>query len=988
MAPAVEVLILAEQQAMASQKDSQDSQALLGKFMLEHGLGVHSSSPPVPPKSTHLSQNRASFPASAQRKAMDLSPIEEPEDAHILTRSYSSQASSAHDHRTLHENDTGFLNFNHIQQDALESALEEGDDNAADDSGATTSQPASQSHWTATREISVPETPAISREFLPQGTREENLIPPSQLFGQTQWTSAVKAVSPTSSRPSPNVFNPNSLSSNPIVSSPLKNRGLRTSPTRPLTSSPAFPRILSKPPDEKTSPGPDDDYENGNKQGSDVAETPPLRFDALRPKTVLEPISEYESFRKRSLEVAASKSPSQSGDDQDSESEADAAAYRRQLARLKREKASRTFPSISLPRPDSKKSDGVEVPSTHRTRSSQGPRKSASEQRPRYYSKYEASYVESQETVADSQEAPEPPPFAEVGPKVSNGSDEISLPDTQDPEDVNPPAPQAPMANVECQETIPETSPPGTSLGLPRLIGDILGQESSDPAGMETVSFPTLSSGVGVEQEPTAAGEPRSSSLPLSRSRPRRSGRSRYVVNSPSTIVLTSTPQRTPQSAKLDAVATPSTLPELPLPSDPDTTLSTLSVLSRTPNMPSSTTSRTDVDHIPDKDEQPSSSPIEAGVRRRGRPLSSVSRSISLPKDRTHSRSRGSLRRITRQSSMSTDELANSPLSTSGNENEVRNPTTSKPVRRSFANQHRLRESAIKAGIFEGMVFALSFQNEQPRKGQGKHVDRSALERMIRREGGRVLSGGFDELFKFDSFQATGSTSAAHSLSSSLELLNRDTGFTALIADGHSRKVKYMQALALGIPCLAPRWITTCIAKQEIVDWTSYLLCAGASALLGDAIRSRSLQAYDASTARLADAIDARPRLLHEARILLVMGNSKNAEKRLPYVFLAQILGGSLERVRTLEEARAKLRETESQDQPFDWVYVDDLLRDAEKALFGPGTPDPAISRKRKRRATGGPPHPPPKKIRTLNDELVIQSLISGRLIEDGEMEM
>lgn len=282
------------------------------------------------------------------------------------------------------------------------------------------------------------------------------------------------------------------------------------------------------------------------------------------------------------------------------------------------------------------------------------------------------------------------------------------------------------------------------------------------------------------------------------------------------------------------------------------------------------------------------------------------------------------------------------------------------------------------------MVFALTFQ--QVRKSKDKATDRNTIERMIRQEGGKVLGDGFDELFRFDSFQATGSATANHTLSSSLTLLDDDTRFTALIADGHSRKVKYMQALALGIPCLAPKWITTCIARKEIIDWTSYLLCAGPSALLGDAIRSRVLQPFDASTAKLADVINNRPKLLDEARILLVM-KAKDEEKKLPYVFLAQVLGGSLVRVRSLEEARAKLREGESLDQPFDWVYIDDNLHNAQRALFGSATDD-TTSKKRKRKSVDSKESDqPPKKIRTLDHELVIQSLILGRLIEEGEME-
>ncbi|RYP52532.1 hypothetical protein DL768_002359 [Monosporascus sp. mg162] len=284
-------------------------------------------------------------------------------------------------------------------------------------------------------------------------------------------------------------------------------------------------------------------------------------------------------------------------------------------------------------------------------------------------------------------------------------------------------------------------------------------------------------------------------------------------------------------------------------------------------------------------------------------------------------------------------------------------------------------------------VFKYHTKYAKYRRRRGTGVEKgSSIEQMIRQQGGRILESGFNELFEFDSLSAAANPSHPV-MSSSLKLLSPNTGFAALIADGHSRKVKYMQALALGLPCLAPRWITTCVAKRKVVDWSSYLLCAGQSAVLGEAIRSRNLLTYDASTAKLAEVISKRPRLLEGTQILLVMKKTKNEDKRQPYVFLAQVLGGSLVRVNTLEEARAKLFEQEARGEPFDWVYLGDHIHNAEGTLFGSGTAE-APSRKRKRRSAGeGETDRPPKKIRSLNDELVVQSLILGRLVEEGEMD-
>ncbi|KAI0834610.1 hypothetical protein F5Y06DRAFT_152700 [Hypoxylon sp. FL0890] len=900
----------------------------------------------------------------------------------------SSQASSVHEHRTLHEEDTGYLNFKRNQHDVLEPVPEDGQVNFADDL-ARKSQMTSQAPGLNGHEAMAPETPAVAQRLFQHGDNGAPLMAASQLFGQTQWTSAVKKASPTSSRPSPDVFNQNPMSPNPIVSSPLKNRGLRTSPTHAFTSSPAFLGMSSRPSHSKTPSVPANSHEDeGLNQGS-VEETPLSRFQVPKRKNFLEPIGEYKSWRKQTLETDATKSPSQSGEEQDSESEAEVAAYRRRLARLKQEKASKSFPSITLPRSSSTKGDNVEVPSTNRTRSLQNRKRSTSEE---YlapcYGKTSTDNHESQETVADSQEAPAAPQRPETILKASDDSAERNTDDTEDsrPADLGS---RAPVTTAEYRETIPETSPPGTSIEPPKLLGDIMKLYSS-VRSEETVSFPALSSGTVPEQQLKASNDRGSSSFPEQRSsipavRKEKSNQDRPSLESSPSVVLASSPQSaTRRSARLGNMVTPSsTGQDPPLPSDPGSRTSTLSSLSATPNISSSLTPNSEPDRLIQASGRRSSSPAVAKIQRRGRPTSSIPRPpSSLPQITALSRSRERIRRTTRHSSVSTDELAKSPLSISGEEQK---PPSRKPARQSITNQRR--ESTMRTGIFEGMVFALSFQEGQVRKNKDKQADKATIERMIRQEGGKILSDGFHKLFKFDSFQSTGNTSTTHTLSSSLTLFDEGTGFTALIADGHSRKVKYMQALALGIPCLAPKWIMNCISKKEIVDWSSYLLCAGPSTLLGEAIRSRNLQPYDASTAKLADVISNRPKLLDKARILLVMKKSKNEGKKLEYVFLAQILGGSLVRVYTLEEARAKLREEESHNRSFDWVYVDDNLKDAQKALFGT-TAGNVGSRKRKRQSTGtDESDPPPKKIRTLSDELVIQSLILGRLIEEGEME-
>ncbi|KAI1458465.1 hypothetical protein F4805DRAFT_140394 [Annulohypoxylon moriforme] len=906
----------------------------------------------------------------------------------------SPQASSVHEpeHPTLHEHDTGFLNFKHTDHndvDIPDTVPEDAEVNFAGSifqrSHAAPQAPGANDHHAV-----PPETPAIAQRIF--GGNRAPLMPPSQMFGQTPWTSTIKKASPTSSRPSPDVFNQNTISPNPLISSPLKNKGLRSSPTHAFTSSPGFPAISSRPSGDETPSVPTNSHEDEERNRGSAAETPLSRFEGPKRRNFREPIGEYKSLRKQSLETDVTKSPTQSGDEQDSDSEVDTAAYRRRLARLKQEKASKTFPSISLPRSSSNKGDNVEVPSTNRTRSALTRKGTNSEQYlAQCYGKTTIDKNGSQETVADSQEAAVPPQQADR-PDASNHSNEekIRSSEEQEPRTTDLPEPQAPVSNVEYRETIPETSPPSTAIGPPKSIGDIMKQFSSIRSEMEAVSFPVLSSGTDPERQPKPSNEQRSSSAPepfqsIPASRKPRSSRGRPLESSPSVVLASSPRSVIRRSVRPGNIVTPSsTGRDPPLPSDIGTGTSTLSSLSATPSVISSITPSTELDHVSEADRSRSSSPAVAKVRRRGRPASSASGPpSSLPQIRTYSRSRESRRRTTRHSSLSTDELAKSPFSVASTDEQKSH--TRKTAR---AKRHSLRESTVNHGIFEGMVFALSFKDEQARKNKEKNVDRHSIERMILREGGKILSDGFHELFKFDSFQPSTNTSTTNTLSSSLTLINQDVGFTALIADEHSRKTKYMQALALGIPCLAPKWIMNCISKNKIIDWSSYLLCAGPSALLGDAIRSRNLQPYDASTSKLENVINNRPKLLDEERILLVMKSNRGEEKRLPYVFLAQILGGSLVRVNSLEEARTQLLDGESQDQPFDWVYVDDdNLPKAQNALYGP-TAGNGASKKRKRQSIGtNESDRPPKRIRTLSDQLVIQSLILGRLIEEGEMD-
>lgn len=272
-----------------------------------------------------------------------------------------------------------------------------------------------------------------------------------------------------------------------------------------------------------------------------------------------------------------------------------------------------------------------------------------------------------------------------------------------------------------------------------------------------------------------------------------------------------------------------------------------------------------------------------------------------------------------------------------------------------------------KTGLFANMAFAISYVTEK------RQEEREEITQLVVENGGRVLEEGFDALFEPCKGDAL---TELH-----LSVKSKNLGFTALISDEHSRKPKYMQALALGLPCISGRWVSACISKGRIVEWSPYLLCAGMSSLLG-AVKSRVLLPYSAATARLEDIIASREKLLGDKSILFVTGKGKTeSEKRKTFTFLTRALGpAQFVRVSDLQQARKKLYETEVGGEPaFDALYVDADEKEAKKAVFGTTA---ASSRKRKK-SSDLEESPAPKRIRVIADETVMQSLIMGHLMEE-----
>lgn len=236
------------------------------------------------------------------------------------------------------------------------------------------------------------------------------------------------------------------------------------------------------------------------------------------------------------------------------------------------------------------------------------------------------------------------------------------------------------------------------------------------------------------------------------------------------------------------------------------------------------------------------------------------------------------------------------------------------------------RSIRFSNGVFSGMVFAVSYGDNNDTK--------SRITRMILDNDGRILNDGFNELFDLPTNAplATPSKSPAPGANETRRHLRltrgaEDVGFACLIADRHSRRPKYMQALALNLPCLSGRWVEDCVAQGRVVDWELYLLPAGESSYLNGATKSRMLAPYPASEARLPDVISARPNLLADQSVLVVMGRGKaDEERRKAYLFLTYALGASrVERVPDVKSARTVLDQQgdTANKCEWDWIYVD-----------------------------------------------------------------
>ncbi|KAF2468014.1 uncharacterized protein BDR25DRAFT_344706 [Lindgomyces ingoldianus] len=358
-------------------------------------------------------------------------------------------------------------------------------------------------------------------------------------------------------------------------------------------------------------------------------------------------------------------------------------------------------------------------------------------------------------------------------------------------------------------------------------------------------------------------------------------------------------------------------------------------------------------------------------------------------------------------------------------------PHTPSKSRRSTAGPSMLKDSINRAGsvsssmrtgtVFANMAFAITATQDS--------LDRDSIANLITTNGGEVLEDGFHELFEnignSSSFSSpppkpsklhngkgkakpkskpSTSTTTSESGTGADELIiksrHRNLGFVALISDSHSRRTKYIQALALNLPCLHYRWISDSLAANKSLPFAPYLLPAGIAGYLGPGVvRSRTIELYNpySEDAEFAGRVGSREFLLAGMSVLLVMGKiKKDVERKKPYLFLTHALGPKVVgRCADLGAARTMIKGGE-----WDWVYVDGGkkgVENAEKVLFEgkknvtstPSASAQGRSKKRKRDDPSTNIVPTVrsgvvrgKNVKVVSDEFVIQSLILGALVE------
>ncbi|CAN6646476.1 hypothetical protein TRVA0_021S02190 [Trichomonascus vanleenenianus] len=196
--------------------------------------------------------------------------------------------------------------------------------------------------------------------------------------------------------------------------------------------------------------------------------------------------------------------------------------------------------------------------------------------------------------------------------------------------------------------------------------------------------------------------------------------------------------------------------------------------------------------------------------------------------------------------------------------------TASTTVYDNFSTQPVVK---LDSRIFSKCLFSITIDNKGPKFDQG------ALVRMIQEHGGTILNNGLSEAIVFDELSrgTMGGPFGSFKLA-------------ATIANVPRRTSKYLEALALGWPCLATQFVLDCIAEGTLLPWQSYCLSAGRSEQL-KAERSHNTTRFEnlfLSGATLDAQLAARTRPLEKFSYNV---KGKRDDKFKVLVFLLKALG-------------------------------------------------------------------------------------------------
>ncbi|WBW73971.1 BRCT and tudor domain DNA checkpoint protein Crb2 [Schizosaccharomyces osmophilus] len=237
------------------------------------------------------------------------------------------------------------------------------------------------------------------------------------------------------------------------------------------------------------------------------------------------------------------------------------------------------------------------------------------------------------------------------------------------------------------------------------------------------------------------------------------------------------------------------------------------------------------------------------------------------------------------------------------------------------ANQSSTQST--NASIFQTCVFVFTGLNTV------HDNERSLLINLVKNNGGAVLDEGFSTLC-CNYYNGKGKILfplKPHKRSQSWK-------YAFVISDTHSRKVKYLEALALNLPCVHPRFITICLEKQKIVDHSPFLLAAGYSRRL-NTILSQRVRSFPGFT--LYDQLQDNSGPLSDKRILFLLPNinfSRNglasdeySQRVLAHMFQALALGAEVEYKNSLTKLNSHwdviVSDTENEDLDMKVPIVD-----------------------------------------------------------------